>query len=89
MSVKGPHGGFKITPTRTAKTTLANIVEVIDETTIYNNCALGLKICSEEKPCPLHFEFVKVRSDLKAMLENTTLKMLAYKPENNEMYLKV
>lgn len=60
--------------------TLANVVEVIDGTNVYKKCELGLKICSEEKN-RVHFilQFVKVRSDLKTMLENTTLKILAYK----------
>lgn len=88
MSLKGPNGGFEITPTKTAETTLATIVEIIDGSSIYRDCVLGLSECSEEKPCPLHSEFTRVRSDLKRMLENTTLDVLASGLESGTMHLK-
>lgn len=88
MSLKGPNGGFEITPTKTAETTLATIVEIIDGTSIYKDCVLGLPECSEEKPCPLHSEFTRVRGDLKRMLENTTLDVLASGLESGTIHLK-
>lgn len=87
-SRKGPHGGFEISQKKMAETTLADIVAIIDGAKIYNGCGLGLKECSEEKPCPLHFQFANVRDGLKTMLENTTLKTLAFDLEAGTSFLK-
>ncbi len=87
-SIKGPYGGFEISQKSIAETTLADVVAIIDGTKIYNGCGLGLNECNEEKPCPLHFQFAEVRDGLKEMLENTTLKTLAFDLEAGTSFLK-
>lgn len=88
VSVQGPRGGFKITSEKIEETTLADIVSIIDGAKIYRDCALGLKECNEEKPCPLHSQFVNVRGNLKQMLETTTLDMLALRLQSGDAFLK-
>lgn len=73
VSVKGPNGGFGITPEKTKAIMLSQIVSAIDGDAIYNGCGLGFEHCDESKPCPVHFKFKKIRNDLKKMLENTSL----------------
>ncbi|WP_179344403.1 RrF2 family transcriptional regulator [Winogradskyella ursingii] len=87
-SIKGPYGGFEISQKSIAETTLADVVAIIDGTKIYSGCGLGLNECNEEKPCPLHFQFAEVRDGLKEMLENTTLKTLAFDLEAGTSFLK-
>ncbi len=71
-SLKGPTGGFTLQ--RPAdQMNLASIVSAIDGDSIYMGCGLGLRECSEVKPCPLHHKFKVVRDELRAMLENTSL----------------
>ena len=71
MSVKGPNGGFFLENGSTV--TLADIVKTIDGEKLFVNCGLGLGYCSEERPCPIHHEFKKIRCDITAMLHNSKL----------------
>ena len=88
-SLKGPTGGFEIEKQKIASTKLSEIVFAIDGDDIYTGCGLGLDECNEQRPCPLHDDFKKVREDLKRMLENTSLKELAEKIEVGHAYLKL
>ena len=66
------------------KSTLAHAVEqalhdrglrtfVLDGDNVYSGCGLGMHTCDSEHPCPLHNNFIKIRTELKQMLENTSL----------------
>ena len=76
-SIKGPFGGFEMDSLQIRNTTLAEIVRSVDGDKVFTGCALGLKECNSMKPCPMHYNFVKIRTDLKIMLENTTVHDLA------------
>lgn len=39
-------------------------------------CALGLKVCSEENPCALHFKWIPLRDAVRSLLSETTLASL-------------
>jgi Rrf2 family protein len=71
-SVKGPNGGFYLDEKQLSYS-LAAIVTVIDGDLLFTGCALGLKSCSETKPCPLHFEFKAIREQMKITLQNATV----------------
>jgi Rrf2 family iron-sulfur cluster assembly transcriptional regulator len=86
-SLTGPYGGFEMNGKMMKQTKVSDIVFAIDGDSVYNGCGLGLSECSEEKPCPIHNEFVKVRSELKAMLETTSLFDLATKLQSGEATL--
>lgn len=73
QSVKGPNGGFYLEPLAIKNTSLASIVKAIDGDKIFSGCGLGLQKCSETQPCPIHFSFLKVRNEVKTMLENAKL----------------
>ncbi len=53
-STKGPHGGFYVSE-EDQKHTIWDIIKVIDGTTKFDECFLGLSKCSDENPCPVHF----------------------------------
>ena len=72
QSMKGPNGGFFLEKT-SLKTSLADIVKAIDGDKIYNECVLGLKACSQKKPCPVHNEYKEIKKKLIAMLEKNTI----------------
>lgn len=76
-SLKGPYGGFEIDLLRMKQIKISEIVFAIDGDSIYNGCALGLNECNNDKPCPMHDRFLKVRTELKKMLETTTIYELA------------
>lgn len=88
-STKGAYGGFDIEKEKISKIKLSEIVNAIDGNAIYNRCGLGLETCDENHPCPVHDKFKAVRSDLKAMLEDTTLEELAKNIKTGHSFLKV
>lgn len=72
-SMKGPGGGFNLTPARARKLKLSAIVDAIDGDAVYTACGLGLPHCNEENPCVLHGHFMEVREKLRTMLEGTSI----------------
>ncbi len=87
-SIKGPSGGFEIERENMDSVKLSKIVKAIDGDNIYVGCGLGLKECNADKPCPLHDKFVDIRTDLRTMLQNTSLYELATGLEVGLTYLK-
>lgn len=87
-SSKGPNGGFFIAPVALKNMTLEAVVSALDGDSIYTNCGLGLLQCNDKKPCPLHFKFVVIREELKAMLQNTTLLTLSTNMDVDLFHLK-
>ncbi|WP_293872326.1 Rrf2 family transcriptional regulator [Flavobacterium sp.] len=71
-SVKGPNGGFYMNQGN-LKSSLADIVRAVDGDSIYKDCIIGLKLCSEKNPCPVHFEFKEIKRNLISMLEDNTI----------------
>ncbi len=76
ISIKGIGGGFEIPKENLKKINLAQIVIAIDGDSVFRNCGLGLKHCTDEHPCPLNKRFNSIREDLNEMLENTYLEEL-------------
>ena len=72
QSSKGPNGGFYIDEAGQKKT-LIDIVRAVDGDNIFTGCGLGLKNCSEIKPCPLHNEFKLIRSKIQMTLSSATI----------------
>lgn len=76
-SMKGPNGGFSLPAAKARKVKLSHVVKAIDGDAIYTGCGLGLKECSDKRPCPLHDHFRQVRKDLRRMLEGTSIEELS------------
>lgn len=86
-SIKGPNGGFFMNMSH-LRISLADIVTAIDGDELFTGCGLGLDHCNEKKPCPIHFEFKVIRSNLKSMLKSTTLEDFAESGDKAKFYLK-
>lgn len=87
-STKGPTGGFEIPEENRQRICLSDIVFAIDGNGLYQGCGLGLKECNSLKPCPLHDKFMKIREDLKQMLETTSIEELANGLNSGLSFLK-
>ncbi|MDO3641381.1 Rrf2 family transcriptional regulator [Mucilaginibacter sp. L3T2-6] len=72
QSAKGPNGGFYL-DADALKRPLTDIVEAVDGNALFTGCALGLKQCSEVKPCPLHGQFKIIRGEIHELLETTKI----------------
>lgn len=88
-SIKGPSGGFMIEPDKIQSIKLRDIVFSIDGDSIYKNCGLGMKECSEAQPCPIHNQFKIIKNGLKEMLDTTNLYQLTNGLLNGMTFLKV
>jgi len=72
MSKKGKSGGFSLDKP-TSKIRLIDVVIALDGFEIFNKCVLGFPNCSNEFPCPVHHNWVKVSKETYAMLSEATL----------------
>lgn len=88
-SVQGKQGGFEMTMEQIQLTPISQIVALIDGDKVFTGCGLGLPECNSKNPCPLHERFSKVRGELKAMLDNTTVLDLAQGLNEGLTYLRV
>ena len=87
-STKGVAGGFEIPEEKIKLVTLMQIVEAIDGNKVFSGCGLGLETCSEEHPCPVHYEIKEIKGRLVTMLETTSLSQLASGVISGSSFLK-
>ena len=71
-SIKGRNGGFYLTE-ENKHHTLISIVDSIDGLSKFQECILGLTVCSNENPCSLHHAIAPLR---KKMVEELTFKTI-------------
>lgn len=74
-SVRGPNGGFFLTD-RARKLPVKAILEAVEEENVITKCVLGLKECSETRPCPMHTQYKAIKKQLKQMFEKTSIQQL-------------
>jgi|KBSMisStandDraft_5_1062788.scaffolds.fasta_scaffold309698_2 Rrf2 family transcriptional regulator, iron-sulfur cluster assembly transcription factor len=87
VSTKGPNGGFYI-PANSKKIYLIDIVQVVDGVHFFFECGLGLRKCSEKKPCPIHHTYKASREKLYKEFSSVTVQQLASEIEKGETFLK-
>ncbi len=85
-SFKGPTGGFFLDDDL-KQCSLADIVKAIDGDKIFLGCGLGLKNCNEKKPCPIHYEFKKIRDGIYDMLQNARVSEFSANLEKHLTFL--
>lgn len=75
-SVRGPNGGFYLTDSA-RKLPVRAVLEAVGEYGIITKCVLGLKECSEVRPCPMHEQYRTIKAQLRQMFEKTSIQDLA------------
>jgi DNA-binding IscR family transcriptional regulator len=53
------------------------VLEAVGEDGIITKCVLGLKECSESRPCPMHEQYRAIKQQLRQMFEKTSIQHLA------------
>lgn len=71
-SIKGRNGGFYLTK-ENKMNSLISIVDSIDGLNKFHECMLGLPICGDDNPCPIHHAVAPVK---KQLIEQLTLKTI-------------
>ncbi len=87
-SVRGPNGGFYLTE-RAKKLPVRAIMEVMGENDFFKNCVLGLKLCSEVNPCPMHYEYKPIKHQLMELFEKKTIQILADEIKNGDAFIRI
>ena len=77
-SAKGFYGGFFVNES-TLSTPLIKLFEIAGDGQTFTTCALSLKKCNRQNPCPLHDTIVKTRDSFYEILKTTTIKDLLIK----------
>ncbi|MBI3141760.1 MAG: Rrf2 family transcriptional regulator [Bacteroidetes bacterium] len=85
LSFKGPNGGFKASE-KTLEATVFDIIVAIDGAAPFTVCSLGLSTCNNEQPCPIHFDVVRQREEIKGNLSKRTILQLAETYETASIY---
>lgn len=71
-SFRGPGRGMELG--RAPDTiTLASLIQAVEGAKAPDECVLGLGVCSEESPCPLHGDWIPLHTAIRDLLEKTTL----------------
>ncbi|MBY0481913.1 MAG: Rrf2 family transcriptional regulator [Chitinophagaceae bacterium] len=84
-SVRGPNGGFYITD-KAKQLQLRKVLEALNENDMFDKCILGLKKCSENKPCPMHFQYKPIKQQLIHLFHVNTIQQLAEKTDHRNLF---
>ncbi|MGV8137899.1 MAG: RrF2 family transcriptional regulator [Mangrovibacterium sp.] len=86
QSMKGRGGGFFFTGD-IQQVTLFEVIHVIEGDGLFHRCGIGLKNCSNENPCPIHHDYMKVREEMNRIVRNETIYSLATKVADGQAVL--
>lgn len=87
-SRRGPNGGFDLPPLAARKVNLRMIMAAVGDGDLDTTCVMGLRECRASEPCPLHYEFVKVKNELARVLDSTYVHGLVDALNNGTTHLK-
>jgi Rrf2 family transcriptional regulator, iron-sulfur cluster assembly transcription factor len=85
-SVKGPNGGFFISDPTSVY--LVDIVRAVDGNDLFSACVMGLKNCSDVKPCPMHEQIKPIRTQLLIEFSKKSVDELVQEYDQNKYFLK-
>ena len=85
-STRGPGGGFFMTKNAKMLPVKA-ILSAMEDDDVLDKCVLGLKKCSDIKPCPMHNQYKTIKEQLKNLFVSKTIQDLADEMETSERYL--
>lgn len=86
-SVRGPGGGFYIAE-KARRLPVSAIIEAMGEKTTLTKCVMGLPQCGGDKPCPLHHKYQKIKEELNAIFDSTTIDEVAQSLDKQHIFLK-
>ena len=85
-SVRGRNGGFYLTE-RARKLPVRAILEAVEEEEVITKCVLGLKECSETRPCPMHLQYKAIKKQLKQLFEKTSIQQLVEESNKGNLFI--
>jgi Rrf2 family protein len=85
-SLKGKGGGFFFDPDK-PDLQLIKLISATEGDRSYSGCGFGLKLCDNDKPCPLHEKYALIRASINKLISEETVQSLAEKVYNKELNL--
>ncbi|HSN60520.1 MAG TPA: Rrf2 family transcriptional regulator [Ferruginibacter sp.] len=85
-SARGPNGGFFLTE-KAKKLPVRSILQARGEDDVLDKCVLGLKLCSETQPCPMHAQYKPIKKQLKELFVNKTIEQLASEIKDGVVFI--
>ena len=85
-AVRGPNGGYYFTQ-KAIDLPVIKIIEAMGEDEVLKKCVLGLKACSNKKPCPLHHEYKGIKAKTLDLFNTHTIGWLALEMKKGESFL--
>ena len=85
-SARGPNGGFFLTE-KAKKLPVRSILQAMGEDDVLDKCVLGLKLCSETQPCPMHAQYKPIKKQLKELFVNKTIEELASEIKDGVVFI--
>ena len=86
-SVRGPHGGFYMSE-KAKKLPVRSILLAMGEDQILEKCVMGLKLCSEIEPCPMHAQYKVIKKQLINLFTSKTTQQLAAEIQEGVVFIK-
>lgn len=84
QSQKGKGGGFFF-DLEQSDILLKEIVVLIEGHKVFTSCGFGLGDCDDNNPCPIHDQFIHVRTSLEDIFSGSTIKDLASKNQKKPL----
>lgn len=85
-SMKGRGGGFYFDQP-TNPLTLLVVIEAVEGKEYFAKCGFGLKHCDDQKPCPIHDDYSRVRDAMFTLVNSQSIQTLADKIRGHKAVL--
>lgn len=85
-SVRGPNGGFFLTE-KAKKLPVRSILQAMEEDDVLEKCVMGLNLCSEMQPCPMHGQYKSIKQQLIKLFVTKTIQQLAEDAQNGDVFI--
>ena len=85
-SVRGPNGGFFLTA-NAKRLPARSVLEAMGEDAILEKCVMGLKLCSEIQPCPMHAQYKIIKKQLNSLFTTKTIQQLANEIKDGVVFI--
>ena len=86
-SVKGPNGGFFLSDALKDQP-VWNVLVAFSEEERVTNCVMGLHLCNDKKPCPLHLQYKDIKHQLVQMFKEKKIKEMAESMKHTKLFIR-
>ncbi|RYZ57521.1 MAG: Rrf2 family transcriptional regulator [Chitinophagaceae bacterium] len=86
-SVKGPNGGFFLSE-KLKEQPVWNVLVAFAEEERVTNCVMGLHLCNDKKPCPLHLQYKDIKHQLVQLFKDKKIRELADNMKQTKLFIR-